>query len=71
MLVLLHQALHQHRARAVVLEELLHLGGQLFRGMAPDPVHAHGLREEDEIGVHHLRVRIALVIEEILTRRIH
>ncbi len=65
MLVLLHQTLHQHGPRPIVLEELLHLCGQLLCRVTPDRMHTHRLCKEDEVGVLHLRVRVALVVEEI------
>jgi len=65
MLVLLHQTLHQHRPRTVVLEELLHLRWQLFCCMAPDGVHTHRASQKDKVRVNHLRVRVPLVVEKI------
>jgi hypothetical protein len=71
MLVLLHQTLHQHRPRTVVLEELLHLRWQLFCCMAPDGVNTHRASQEDKVRVDHPRVRVPLVVEKIYRKKVN
>ena len=65
MLVLLDLTLEQNRFRVVVLEELLHLGREVLRTVTADRVDAHRLRQRDEVGVMHPRVRVPRVVEQI------
>ena len=60
--------LHQHRLRAIILEELLHLGWEVLRTVTADCVDAHRLRQRDEVGIMHPRVRVPSVVEQICVR---
>ena len=65
MLILLHNTLHHHRLRVVILQELLHLGRELFGAVTPDRMDAHSLCEQHKVGIGHLSVRVSLLVEQI------
>lgn len=65
MLILDATSIEQHRAVVVVLHELLHLCWQVANVVAANGVHAHRLGEGDKVGVGHLGVRVALLVEEV------
>ena len=65
MLRLIDQTFHQNRFRVIILEELLHLGWEVLRTVTADCVDAHRLRQRDEVGVMHPRVRVPRVVEQI------
>ena len=56
MLVRLNQTFHQHGLVSPILQELLHLRGKLLGSLTPDGVYTHCFREEDKVGICHLRV---------------
>ena len=57
--------LHQHRLRAIILEELLHLRRQLGVIRAADRVNTHRLREQAEVRVRHAGMRVTVLVEEV------
>lgn len=65
MLCLDDAGVKEDRLAVVVLHELLHLGREVGERVATDGVDAHRLGEGDEVGVRHLGVRVALLVEEI------
>ena len=58
-------AFEQHGLVVGVLEEFLHLGGELFCTVTPDSVDTHRLGELNEIRVDHTSVCVSLIVEEI------
>ena len=68
-LVGLDQTLHEHRLGIIVLKELLHLRGQILSAFTPNGVDAHCLGQLDEVGIHHARVSVTSIVEQICRYR--
>ena len=57
--------LHQHRLRAIILEELLHLRRKLLGRVTTNSVYVHRTGKIDEVRVDHTRVGVPTVVEQV------
>jgi hypothetical protein len=66
-LVLFYHALQQHRPAPIVSKEFIHFFWEVFGAAAADGVHTHRLCETYKVWIFHHRMRIARLIEKVLT----